>query len=448
MADVLIVDNEARMCELLRAVLDGPDIATEVAYDGEDALAKFRARPFDVVITDLKMPKLSGLELLEIIKKESPQTEVVLMTAYATAQTAVDAMKKGAYDYLIKPFDMEELRLKVLRLLEKKKLEEENLNLRSQLKQRYRFENIIGSSGKMQDVFRLVEKVAQVDTTVLIRGESGTGKELIALAIHQNSPRAKHPFVAVNCAAIPENLLESELFGHERGAFTGADRQKKGRFELASEGTIFLDEIGDLPPSLQVKLLRVLQNRRFERLGGTESIPMRARIIAATNRNLEEELEKGTFREDLYYRINVFPIFLPPLRERKEDIPELVDFFLRKFAGNRQVSISPEAEKLLLAYRWPGNVRELENVIERAIILSGGGAILPEHLPPHLQAAEPAGPPQDIPETGIRLEEVERNLIRLALKKAAGNKSKAASLLGITRRKLYSMMERLGIQEE
>ena len=446
MADILVVDNEARMCELLKAMLSTPDTSVEIALDGEEGLEKFRRGSFDVVITDLKMPKKSGLELLEIIKRESPETEVILMTAYATAQTAVDAMKKGAYDYLIKPFDMEELRLKVQRLLEKKRLEEENLNLRSQLKRRYRFDNIIGSSGKMQDVFQLVEKVARVDTTVLIRGESGTGKELIALAIHQNSPRAEHPFVAVNCAAIPENLLESELFGHEKGAFTGADRTKKGRFEIAGEGTIFLDEIGDLSPALQVKLLRVLQNRTFERLGGTKPIPVRARIIAATNRNLEEALKSGEFREDLYYRINVFPIFLPPLRERKEDIPELVDHFVRKFADGQAVRVSPEAEQLLLRYHWPGNVRELENVIERAVILAGGDVIRPEHLPPHLQAAEPEPPPAEIPEGGIKLEEVERNLIRLALRKAGGNKSKAAALLGITRRRLYSMMERLGLE--
>jgi DNA-binding NtrC family response regulator len=448
MERILVIDNEARMCELLRAALESSDVSVDTAYDGEEGLKKFRSENYAVVITDLKMPKLSGLELLEKIKQEAPGTDVILMTAYATAQTAVEAMKKGAYDYLIKPFDMDELRLKVQRLLEKKRLERENLDLRQQLKTRYRFDNIIGLSGKMQDVFRLVEMVSQTNTTVLIRGESGTGKELIAMAIHQNSPRAQHPFVAVNCAAIPENLLESELFGYEKGAFTGADRSKPGRFELAGEGTLFLDEIGDLPLSLQVKLLRVLQNREFERLGGLKPIPMRARIIAATNKDLEKEMREGRFREDLYYRINVFPIFLPPLRERKEDILPLVEYFTKKLNNGQPVPLATETQQILLNYHWPGNVRELENVIERAVILSQGGPIRPEHLPPHLQTSSASPLPLTIPDSGIDLEEVERNLILKALEKARGNKSRAAALLGITRRKLYSMMERLGIKEK
>jgi len=441
---ILIIDNEYRMCNVLKAALEDEGYSVEIALDGDQGLQVFRQRRFEVVITDLKMPGKDGIQVLEEVKRLSPPTEVILMTAYATAQTAVEAMRKGAYDYLIKPFDFDELKLKIRHIFEKKRLEAENIGLKEQLREKFSFENIIGRSGAMQEVFRLVEKVAKGDTTVLLRGESGTGKELIAQAIHHNSPRADKPFVAVNCAALPETLLESELFGYEKGAFTGADRRKPGRFELAGEGTIFLDEIGDIPPSIQVKLLRVLQTKQMERLGGTESIPVRARVIAATNRDLEKALREGTFREDLYYRINVFPIFIPPLRERKEDIPDFVEHFTKKFAG-QVVPLEPQAMEALMRYHWPGNVRELENVIERALILSGGEKIRLEDLPPHIAAPHPPPAHWDIPDRGLSLEEVERNLIRKALEKAQGNKSRAAQLLGITRRRLYSMMERFGI---
>ena len=444
---ILVVDNEERMCELLKAALESQDTEVDVAFDGEHGLDHFRREPYPLVITDLKMPKISGLDLLSQVKEISPETEVILMTGYATAQTAVEAMKRGAYDYLIKPFDMEELRLKVARLIEAKRLETENKSLRQQLRIRYDFHNIVGQSGKMQDVFKLVEKVCHGDTTVLIRGESGTGKELIALAIHQNSGRAEEPFIAMNCGAIPENLLESELFGHEKGAFTGAERTKKGRFELAEGGTIFLDEIGDLSPALQVKFLRVLQTRRFERVGGEEAIHLRARILAATHRDLEQLLKEGQFREDLYYRVNVFPVFLPPLRQRREDIPSLIEHFIKTLAGNQNIEITKEAQEILMNFDWPGNVRELENVIERAIILRGEGPISPEHLPQHLDFKGAKAAISELPDEGIVLEEHERDLIREALRKADGNKSKAANLLGITRRRLYSMMERLGVGE-
>ncbi len=444
---ILVVDNEERMCELLRAALESQDTEVDVAFDGEHGLDHFRREPYPLVITDLKMPKISGLDLLSQVKEISPETEVILMTGYATAQTAVEAMKRGAYDYLIKPFDMEELRLKVARLIEAKRLETENKSLRQQLRIRYDFHNIVGQSGKMQDVFKLVEKVCHGDTTVLIRGESGTGKELIALAIHQNSGRAEEPFIAMNCGAIPENLLESELFGHEKGAFTGAERTKKGRFELAEGGTIFLDEIGDLSPALQVKFLRVLQTRRFERVGGEETIHLRARILAATHRDLEQLLKEGQFREDLYYRVNVFPVFLPPLRQRREDIPSLIEHFIKTLAGNQNIEITKEAQEILMNFDWPGNVRELENVIERAVILRGEGPISPEHLPQHLDFKGAKAAISELPDEGIVLEEHERDLIRKALRKADGNKSKAANLLGITRRRLYSMMERLGVGE-
>lgn len=442
---ILVIDNEERMCFLLKAALESEKVQIEMAFDGQQGLDLFVNGDFDLVISDLKMPKLTGLELLEKIKTLSPDAEVILMTAFATAQTAVEAMKIGAYDYLIKPFDMEELKLKVARLLEKKRLESENIYLKQQLKSRYQFDNIIGNSGKMQDVFKLVEKICEGDTTIMIRGESGTGKELIAIAIHQNSSRAEKPFIAINCAAIPDNLLESELFGHEQGAFTGADRKRQGRFELAGDGTIFLDEIGDLSLTLQAKLLRVLQSKQIDPLGGNKAVTVKARVITATNRVLEELLKQGQFREDLYYRINVFPIFIPPLRERKQDIPLLVEFFKKKFGQNRQIQITPEAEKILLSFSWPGNVRELENVIERAILLCNDEVIQVENLPQHLQFDGTAQISPELPKISFSLEEHEKNLIRQAIKQTKGNKSKAAQLLGITRRRLYSMMERLGL---
>lgn len=438
---ILVIDDERRMCSVLKAALEEEGYEVEVAFNGDQGVEKFRYEGFDLVIVDLKMPGKDGIAVLEDVKRFSPSTEVILMTAYATAQTAVEAMKKGAYDYLIKPLEMEELKLKLKHIFEKRSLEKENIELRAQLKRKYSFENIIGNSGPMQEVFGLVEKVAPSDTTVLLMGESGTGKELIAQAIHHNSPRAREPFIAVNCAALPESLLESELFGHERGAFTGAERRKLGRFELAGEGTIFLDEIAEIPPSLQVKLLRVLQAKELVRVGGTQTIKVKARIIVATNRDLEKAMREGSFREDLYYRISVFPIYLPPLRERKEDIPALVEHFLKKYGG-AESHIEGQALDRLMKYPWPGNVRELENVIERALILCGGGVITEKELPPHLLNYTPSEP--DILEEVLPLEEVERRLIYKALERAKGNKSQAAKLLGITRRRLYSMLERLG----
>jgi len=441
---ILIIDNEKRMCGVLKAALELDNHRVETAYDGEAGIAKFMKGDFDIVITDLKMPGRDGIEVLEQVKKTSPEAEVILMTAYATAQTAVEAMRKGAYDYLIKPFEMVEMKLKVKQILEKKQLAKENVALKSKLKDKYSLENIIGQSEAMQKVYQMVEKVAPRDATVLIRGESGTGKELIAEAIHRLSRRADGKFIAVNCAALPETLLESELFGHEKGAFTGAEKQKLGRFELASGGTIFLDEIGDVPLSVQVKLLRVLQSKQFSRLGSEQTIQVDVRTIAATNRNLEELMKQGTFREDLYYRLNVFPIYLPPLRERREDIPELVVHFLKKH-DQPEDKIDAQAMRALMNYHWPGNIRELENIIERMIILSGDDKITVDLLPPQFSGAIA---PRDslsieIPDQGLSIDDVERQLINSALRKAGGNKSKAAKLLGITRRKLYSMVERL-----
>ncbi|MFQ5864390.1 MAG: sigma-54-dependent transcriptional regulator [bacterium] len=443
--NILVIDDEPKMCKVLKFALEPEGYAVTTAESAETGLERFSQKSFDLVVTDLRMPGKDGLFVLENVKKQSPQTEVIMMTAYATAQNAVEAMKKGAYDYIIKPFEMDELKLKVKHIIEKRQLAQENVQLKRELKDKYSLENMVGQSGVMQEVYKMVEKVAPTDATVLIGGESGTGKELVAQAIHFLSPRSSEPFVAVNCGALPESLLESELFGHEKGAFTGADKMKVGRFELAGEGTIFLDEIGDISPSTQIKLLRVLQNHQIERVGGTQTIHIKARTIAATNRDLEKALKAGNFREDLYYRINVFPIYLPPLRDRKEDIPELVSHFLKKF-GKQETNIESTALELLMKYRWPGNVRELENVLERALIMSGIGVIRDEDLPQYIKDVSVSGPGTliEIPKEGISLEEMEKKLIKNALNKAGGNKSKAAKLLGITRRKLYSMMERLG----
>jgi len=443
---ILVIDDEPKMCKILRFALEPTGQTVMTAENPEDGIELVKRERFDIVITDLKMPRKDGLYVLDVVKKESPSTEVILMTAYATAQNAVEAMKKGAYDYIIKPFEMDELKLKVRHIMEKRDLAVENVKLKRRLKDKYSLDNMVGLSGVMQEVYKMVEKVAPTDASTLIRGESGTGKELVAQAIHHLSPRASEPFVAVNCGALPESLLESELFGHEKGAFTGADKLKIGRFELAAGGTIFLDEIGEMSPTTQVKLLRVVQARQIERLGGTKPIEVKARLVAATNRNLEDMLKNNSFREDLYYRVNVFPINLPPLRQRKEDIPNLVKHFLEKLAGDAS-SIKNDALEALMQYRWPGNVRELENIIERALIIASGEEISKSDLPMHIRnlASVEGAATIEIPEDGLSLEQVEIDLIKNAILKANGNKSKAANLLGITRRRLYSMMQRFGI---
>ncbi len=447
---ILIVDDEARMCAVLKAALEPEGYAVTTATNGAVAMNALREHTYDLVLTDLRMQGPDGLQVLDSAKKQHPQCEVILMTAYATAQTAVDAMKRGAYDYLIKPFELDELKVKIRHLLERKKLShekealvQENRSLRQELQQRYAVTNIVGQSGAMQEVYKLIYKVAPSEATVLIRGESGTGKELVAQAIHYLSPRADKPFVTINCAALPETLLESELFGYEKGAFTGADRRKPGLFETAVDGTIFLDEIGEVPLTIQVKLLRALQAKQIIHLGGTEPIPILGRTIAATNRDLEAALKEGRMREDFYYRINVFPITLPSLRRRPEDLPDLISHFLEK-AGKDRNAIAPGAVEKLNQYSWPGNVRELENVIERALIMAGDLPIAVSDLPPHIQGLSRLPTQFDIPEEGINLEDMEKKLIHRAIEKAGGNKSRAAKLLGITRRKLYSMLERLG----
>ncbi len=432
------------MCQVLKAALEADGHQVSMAFDGQSALQECAHQQFDVVVCDLKMPGIDGLAVLKELKARQPEVEVILMTAYATAQTAVEAMKQGAYDYLIKPFETDELRLKVRHIVEKRQLVEENVALRQELRRSFELANVVGRSEGMEKVYRMVQKVAPTDATVFLRGESGTGKELIARAIHELSPRAGKPFLAVSCGALPESLLESELFGYEKGAFTGAERRKAGLFEVAGDGTLFLDEIGDISPATQVKLLRVLQTREMVPLGGIRAISVKARVIAATNRNLEEALRAGTFREDLYYRLNVFPIVIPPLRERRDDIPDLVNHFLKKHGGPK-AAIEPEALAALMRYNWPGNVRELENIVERAIIMAGGGVITRADLPAHVLYSAQGPFPTEVPHEGLRLEEVERSLIVKALDKAGGNKTEAARLLGVTRRRLYSMMERLGL---
>src|SRR5437773_6972861 len=375
MPTILIIEDEAKMRRLLELDLGEDGFTTLSAADAETGLKLLREQPVDIVITDLKLPGMGGLEFLQAAKRLNATLPVVVMTAFGSIETAVEAMKAGAGDYVLKPFSLAEMRIVIHKELDAGRLREENRSLREALGQRYEHPNVVARSAKMQEVLAMVERVAQTNSTVLLGGESGVGKDLIARAIHEKSRRASGPFIKINSTAIPENLLESELFGYEKGAFTGAAASKPGKFELADKGTLFLDEIGDVPVVTQVKLLRVLQEREFERLGGTRTLKVDVRLIAATNRDLREALEQGTFREDLYYRLNVVPIDIAPLLERKEDIPDLVNLFVSRFAGESGKGIegiSPQAMQMLVNYHWPGNVRELQNIVERACALSKG----------------------------------------------------------------------------
>lgn len=442
MAKILVVDNEERMCKVIKAGLELENHTIDMAFSGQVALKILNgSKNYDLIITDLKMQGIDGLQVLKAVKESQPAAEVILMTAFASQQTAIEAMRLGAYDYLIKPFELDELSIRIQRIMQQKKLAAENLQLKEEVSSLH-MPNIIGKSEKMREVYKLINKVADSDVTVLLRGESGTGKELIAEAIHYKSYRSQNKFITVNCAAVPENLLESELFGYEKGAFTGAMQRKIGIFELAHNGTIFLDEIGDVPLGIQAKLLRLLQNKEIIRVGGSEKIVVDARVIAATNRNLEEMIEQGTFRSDLFYRINIFPLYLPALREHKEDIPEFIQHFLSKFGTK---GITHQAKKVLMEYDWPGNVRELINILERAAIVADTTIDI-EHLPSEIQLPGLRRNLDEIPDVGIKLDELEKRLIITAMKKAGGNKTRAAEYLGITRRRLYSMMERFGIK--
>ena len=438
---ILVVDDEAIVRESLRDWLTNAGYEVFTAENGPKALEIIERERMGIVITDLVMPGMDGIELMKKAKEILPGIEVIIITAYGSIPTAIAAMKEGAYDYIEKPFCPERAELLVKKLAEHQELLEENLSLRQKLEERYRFENIIAKSAKMQRVIEVIKVVAKSNATVLITGESGTGKELVARAIHSQSHRRNKPFVAVSCAALPESLLESELFGHEKGAFTGAYAQKKGKFEFANGGTLFLDEIGEMSANIQVHLLRVLEEKEFARVGGNEPIKVDVRVISATNKDLKKAIASGEFREDLYYRLNVVSIELPPLRERKEDIPLLAEYFLHKFATENHKEVtgfSPEAMELVLDYDWPGNVRELENAIERAVILAKENLITVADLPQeNLSLVR-------LVSTGKNLKEVERNHILNVLRDTGGNYSEAARILGISRMTLYNKAREYG----
>jgi len=452
---VLVVDDEEEMQFMLREALTTRGFGVVVAPDAETALDLLHAGGLDLVLLDIRLTGLSGLDAIPKILEIDRDVPVVMMTAHGSRELAVRAMRAGAYDFFEKPFKIDELTTVVRRALEKRALVREIGSLKERLDDRLTFENLIGHSKPMRDVFHLVSKVVANDVTVLICGESGTGKELIAQAVHHNSQRRDRPFVKLNCVAIPESLLESELFGHERGSFTGAIARKMGKFEQASTGTIFLDEIGDMTLATQAKILRVLQERECERVGGSETIHIDVRIIAATNKDLAKAVAEGTFREDLYYRLNVFSIHLPPLRERPEDIPPLIDHFVERTArevGKRVTGFAPEAMGPLLAYEWPGNVRELENVAQRAVVMAETEVMGTACLPPHVLSYQPRLPDEPTIEPGRSLDEsledIERELIRGALRRTGGVQTRAARLLGITERSLWHRIKKLGIDVE
>jgi DNA-binding NtrC family response regulator len=457
-ADILVVDDEKRMGALLREELEESGHTVHVESSGAGALERLARHAYALVLSDIRMAPPDGLEILRAVKDKTPATDVIMMTAYASTQTAVQAMKLGAYDYIVKPFDMDELRLLVERALERQSLARdrdalvhENAALRDRLAGTPR-STIIGQSAAVRELRRLIELVAESDATVLVKGPSGAGKELVAGEIHTRSRRASAPFVAVNCAAIPDTLLEGELFGFEKGAFTGADARKIGRFEMAQHGTIFLDEIGEMGTGVQAKLLRVLEERRIMRLGGTAPIDVDLRVVAASNRDLEAMIRDHRFRDDLFYRLNVFPIEVPALAARADDVPMLAEFFLREMRYPHP-DLPPEAVAALRGHDWPGNVRELRNVVERATILARGGRLEATHFAsvPSGAAARGEGGALslefELPDSGIDVEKLEAQLIRKAIAKAGGNKSQAARLLGMTRRTLYSRMEKHGIQD-
>jgi len=454
MANVLIVDDEQSYRQLLSLVFESDGHTIRTAMNGRAALELLQTEPADIIISDVKMPDMDGIELLRSVRETQPDLGVVLMTAFASVETAREAFKLGADDFIQKPFDVEELKLIVRKTLEKQALIDENRAFKRAQRERGSVRNIIGSSAQMDAIFQMIETVAEVQSTVLVTGESGTGKELVARAIHDLGPRAEKPFISINCGAFTETLLESELFGYVKGAFTGANTNRKGLFEAANKGTIFLDEIGEMSPSMQVKLLRVLQERRVRPVGAHDELPVDARVIAATNRDLKQMSVDGTFREDLFYRISVIPIVLPPLRERREDIPELIDHFINKFCSqtSRPVSISPKAMQLLESYAWHGNVRELEHTIERAVALERGDEIQPERLPDHITNynAERLRSEFDLPEGGINLsghlDNLEKTYVLEALKKSGGNQTKAADLLQMQVRSLRHLLDKHGIR--
>jgi len=454
---ILIVDDELSMREFLEILLCGEGYNVDSATNGTEAIKKLKNNHYQLIISDIQMPGMDGLELLKNIKDLSPTTEVLMMTAYASTETAVEAMKSGAYDYITKPFKVDEVKLIIKNVLEKVSLKIENILLKQELKEEYRFGDIIGVSSSMRDIYDLIMQIAPTKTNILIEGESGTGKELVAKSIHANSNRKDNSLITVNCGAVPENLLESELFGHIKGAFTGAIANKQGLFELANGGTIFLDEIGEMPIQLQVKILRVIQEKEFRRVGDIKASLTDIRIIAATNKDLEEAIKQGSFREDLYYRLNVIQIKLPPLRERKDDIPSLASSFLKKYnneIGKDIKHISSEALELLLHYEFPGNIRELENIIERAVALEKNDVILPESLPAKVRKPSEMIPciGMEIPTNGLNMEgvmdEMEKGLLMQALQMSEGGKTKAARLLNLSFRSFRYRLKKYKLDNE
>ena len=445
-ARVLVVDDDPGVGDLLHEVLTREGYRVRVSTGGGEAAQLAETETFDLVLADVRMPDCDGLEVLRAFRRADPETIVIMMTAFGTLESAIEAIREGAFDYISKPFNLEEVKLTLRRALERRRLVAENLRFREELRERYRVDRLVGSSAAMLEVYKLVARVAPGRSTVLVQGESGTGKELVARAIHYNGPRAAQPFQAVDCGSLAETLLESELFGHVKGAFTGAVTTKRGLLEEAHGGTCFLDEVGDVGPNPQARILRFLQEHEIKPVGGTESRKVDVRVIAATNKDLEGLVKAGRFREDLFYRLNVVTIRLPPLRERREDIPVLAEHFLRKYAaenGKAVSQIAPESLAILQAYAWPGNVRELENIIERAVALTTSPILVPDDLPHRLMEhrAKPA------PASGFQtLEEMERAHLLRALQEAGGNKKRAAQLLGIGRRTLYRMAERHGIK--
>lgn len=464
MARILIVDDEVAIRKALERFLTGLKYDVFAAKDGEEAMTALSKDSYDLALVDLVMPKMDGIELIRKMKKLQPAIVPIVLTGFGTITSAVEAMRAGAYHYLTKPFELDDISSLIATAIEHSKLKEENRILKKQIREKYRFENIVGTSDEMAAVFDMVEKVAESDSTILVTGESGTGKELVARAIHYNSPRKDKPLVIVNCAAIPEELLESELFGHVKGSFTGAVATRMGKFDSADTGTIFLDEIGDMSMKLQVKVLRVLQEQRFDPVGATATHEVDVRIIAATNQDLDRAVKESRFREDLYYRLNVIPIHIPPLRERRSDIPLLVKHFVIKScasSGKKVDGVTDAAMKFLVSYPWPGNVRELENMIERLVVLNASGRIDVSDLPPRIISKTPAETREtaefsiggiSIPEDGFSFKDVvddfESKLILSALKKTGGNKNKAASLLGLNRTTLVEKMKKKKLEVE
>ena len=449
MAVILVVDDEPLQRGILKTILDSEGYETYTAASGKEALAIAKKIHPEIVLTDLKMEGMDGIELLEAIPKEPFEPSIIIITAHGTISSAVEAVRKGAFDYLTKPIDKDTLLLIIRRAVERASLLKENIHLQRELFDKFKIEGIIGKSAKMQKAIEVMKRIAPSTATVLIRGESGTGKELIAKAIHYNSPRRIKPFTAINCAAIPDNLFESELFGYEPGAFTGAVSRKEGLFQITNGGTLFLDEIGDLSLPMQSKLLRTLQDKEIRRLGGKETIKVDVRIITATNKDLEKELARGNFRDDLYYRLKVVNIDLPPLRERTEDIPELANFFINKYNkefGKRIKNIEPAALKILSEYHWPGNIRQLETVIERAVLMNDRGTIAARDIQDELRTGRPAGQLNyDIPDEGIDFEKLEKELIQKAMTKTGGVATKAAKLLGMSYKTFIYRLEKFNL---